>query len=284
MRTTRLVLISLLLTLASGAWLSCTADIRPEALRAAIPETAQQRGRQLLQRAAELHGISAWPAGRVARVEIHDRWPDNMMTKIVGPFAARELRYALEFTTGTDNSRLRFLDGPQQGQVWGIQQWATYRVQDGQVVFKEDSDLKFWLPTLQYFVELPYRITQATAAAYAGQQSVGGVTYDLVLASWNTLAPQSGVDQYLLYINAQSGLLEFAQFTVRDIAPFAVGIMHYSSIPASGDIRLARDLQSLDSFDNLDVGLHHMTIDSISFPGDLQPADLLPDPAQSGTK
>lgn len=275
----RLIFLSLILT--TGA---CLADIRPEELRTTISAESARQGRELLQRAAETHGAARWTKGQVVRVRLTDTWPEGLQTKLISPWPAAVQRLELEFVVGTDNSRARLLDGPAQGQTWGIQQWATYKTINGRREFIEDDDIKFWLPTIQYFIELPFRITDANVTAYAGEETIDGQAYELALASWNTLDPQSDTDQYLLFINKSTGALDFTRFTVRDVAPFAAGVMQYSDLRPAAGVRLAHRLRAIDDLDDRENYLHEMTIESITVADDLDPAELLPEPGRSGSK
>lgn len=263
---------------------ACLADIRPEMVRTSVSAGDAARGRELLQRATSVHGAPAWRTGQIVRVRVTDVWPEGLQTSLVSPWPATVQRFDFEFQSGTDHSRVRFLDGPAKGETWGIQQWVTYKTINGERKFAEDSDIKFWLPTLQYFVELPFRITAANVAAYAGEQIVNGQPYELVVASWNTLAPQGDVDQYLLYIHKESGTLDYAQYTVRDMAPFATGLMHYADLRRAAGVQLAHRLRTIDSLEDHESYLHEMTLESIEMATDLQIADLVPEPSRTGTK
>ena len=53
-------------------------------------------------------------------------------------------------------------------------------------------------------------------------------THHLVIASWRTVQPQKDIDQYLLWINADSGLLDMVQFTIRDVAGWMEGTAKYT--------------------------------------------------------
>ncbi|MCI0417695.1 MAG: LytTR family transcriptional regulator [Acidobacteria bacterium] len=131
---------------------------------------------------------------------------------------------------GSFTSRIDLLDGPAVGEVWGIQSWRAYKIEPGDRKLKWVSDpaIEFYLPTLQYFAELPFRILSATHVAYAGETGYRGRRYDVVFATWRAFAPNSKYDQYQVWISRDSGLMEIVHYTRREGAPsFAAGTMFY---------------------------------------------------------
>jgi hypothetical protein len=72
-----------------------------------------------------------------------------------------------------------------------------------------------------YFIELPYRLRQAPILRYYGQREWKNVTYDLVFASWGEEAAHAEHDQYILYINPATKLVDYSIYTIRDnTSPF----------------------------------------------------------------
>ncbi len=102
-----------------------------------------------------------------------------------------------------------------------------------------DPQLEFYLPSLHYFFELPFRLLSADVLIHQGEAKHAGKTYDLVLASWGQEQPNLDHDQYLVWINRQSGLIDMVRYTVRDTSIFenslskllmrslALGTIHY---------------------------------------------------------
>ena len=88
--------------------------------------------------------------------------------------------------------------------------WATYKIKpSGDVEFKEDKTLKTLLPTIQYWFEFPFRIIESDIVTYAGEASLNGTDYDLVFTSWGKAEPQKKIDQYLIYINKETHLIDY---------------------------------------------------------------------------
>ena len=204
------------------------ADLRPEGLRGPVDAAAEKKGRALLARLPEAYGgLERWRAARVTRVWLSDFWPDGIAKTVAYPWRDGE-SMELTYQNGQDNARAVFEGSDRAGHAWGIQNWVTYsQAPGGERVFAPDDEIKFWLPTIQYFAELPFRMLEAGVVQYAGERQLGGETYDLIYATWNDAEPQERIDQYLVWINRQSGRADWVQYTVRDMHKSALGCMHY---------------------------------------------------------
>lgn len=213
------------------------ADLRTPAVRErGGQEEAQARGRALLEAAARRHGLEAWRARRTMEVVAVDRWTGSSAwwPEPAQRFRARRL-------LGSFTSQVELLGGPLDGEVWGIQSWSPYKIGgDGEVHFLETDDaIEFYLPTLHYFDELPFRLLRAELVTDAGPAELGGRTYDRVFVTWGNLEPHAEHDAYVVWIGRESGLVEKVAYTVRDAVPLAppwmrglarllgVGTMHY---------------------------------------------------------
>lgn len=214
-------------------------DLRPPGARGAITDESAGRARAVLSRMADAHGgLEAYRAAGPVTVVMQDTWPSDIARALLSPWAAEEGRFELTFAPASDDSELRFLDGPRSEVVWGIEEWNTYtrRGPGEDVVHAPDGEIEFWLPTLEYFLEMAFRIGEADVVAHVGERTVGERSFDVVYATWNDAAPQSDIDQYLLWVAQDTGLLEHAQYTVRDKVKLIVGTMSY------GDFRVVDGL------------------------------------------
>ena len=65
---------------------------------------------------------------------------------------------------------------------------------------------------------------------YAGEETFKDKSYQLVFVSWEKVEPHKEHDQYLLYINPESKMIEMAEYTVRENYLPASGFLHGSII------------------------------------------------------
>ncbi len=243
-------------------------DVRPpELITDGVTAEREQRGRELLSRLEEAHGgYPAWSSRQGARVEFRDHWPGAIMRTLAMPWTGSGLLMRSTMLRGSDAARLRFLEGEHAGTAWGIQNWMTYRVpgRGNREVFEDDDDIRFWLPTFQYFFEAPYRLREGGLVADAGPETVAGVTYQRVFVSWGGAEPQPAVDQYLAWIDPASGRLEYLEYTVRDMMPAIVGCMHYRDYRQVDGLWIAMTMAVVEGPGGPDA-LHRFELEDVRF-------------------
>ena len=284
MRSFQVPLLLIILTITVAG---CSlADIRPDSIRTSISSEQFNRGRQILHRAVEAHGgKERWAKAGPILVEFRDEWPGALNRTLFMPWPESPISLSLYALPGKDDSRIEFRGSEQKGNFWGIQNWVPYTVDSEGLSWKPDNDtLKFWLPTLNYFLQLPFRIDEADVVAYAGERSLDGRMFDLVFVSWGQAAPQEKIDQYLLWIERKTGYIEYATYTVRDMGSFITGTMHYSNFTDVDGLVLATDQQVIDSPEEPGDPLHHLHIENIKLNASVAEDFFYPSPDRQSSK
>lgn len=278
------------------------ADLRPEGLDEISPQVAQ-RGRSLLHAAWQRQGGDAWRRHSTLSMTGTDLWREP------GPWWPHQnQRVRLLQLLGTFTSRAELLDGPEAGAVWGLQSWRPYKISpggdgpggDGPAFLDSDPPIEFYLPTLQYFNELPFRLADAPIVADLGPADLHGITYDRVFVTWGSPEPAAEVDHYVLWIDRASGLVTKAHYTVRDAAtmPFvpeeqrlimragAAGTIHFSDFRTVGGVELPfrhvvtlfGPAQSAPNPGETPGWVHILEVEEAVFGSDVA-SGLLPDPS-----
>lgn len=196
------------------------ADLRPPALQDGSAD-ATREGRELLERLAARHGLEAWRRHATMEVVATDLWRQG------GWWPAPRQRFRSQSLLGTFTSRVELLDGPRAGEIRGLQSWTAYRREPGSAdvaIVEPAPEITFYLPTLQYFSELPFRLLEADIVLHGGGADHRGRAYELLFATWGAPEPGPEHDQYVLWIGRDSGLVEMVRYTVRDLAPMASGL------------------------------------------------------------
>ncbi|MEX0359584.1 MAG: hypothetical protein AB3N10_01220, partial [Allomuricauda sp.] len=80
---------------------------------------------------------------------------------------------------------------------------------------------------MEYLLEFPFRINEATMLKYGGTAQVNGIDYDIVLMSWTTFEPQKEYDQYIIYINPKTHFIDYLEFTVREQGKFTFATVSF---------------------------------------------------------
>lgn len=263
------------------------ADIRPDSIKDGYTDADAAKGRALLARAMAAHGgLAAWKAHRTAQVTLTDDWPNFLVRAMFLPWPENKAPITFHYLLGTNDSRGEFLEGSRKGEIWGIQDWVTYTQKPGaKIVFAKDKNITFYLPTYQYFFELPFQLPRAGIVIDAGEDTLAGRTYDVVFISWNTDAPQAGIDQYLAYISRETGLIDYLRYTVRDQFSFIVGNMQFTDYRDVQGIKVPfRQTVVADPRPDGDMVLHQVIYKDVAFGVDVPDAAFYPDPARHAAK
>ncbi|HSF15730.1 MAG TPA: hypothetical protein VLK65_09260 [Vicinamibacteria bacterium] len=271
------------------------ADLRNEAVRRSDPES-EHRGSERLERLAERHGLSAFRRHVTMETVSRDRWPSGAAW-----WPENEQRFRAQALLGTFTSRVELLDGPAEGELWGLQAWAPYKKKGAGAsptfIEEDDGALTFYLPTLQYFNELPFRLLNATVVRDGGTAGHRGRRYDLVFVTWGRPEPQPDLDQYVLWIDRETGLLAKARYTVREAVPrmppsqqrlfrpLVAGTIHFEDyreiegvqVPFTQTITLPPP--ELTRYPLSEHFFHRLTIEEAAF-DTVSREDLLPDPSR----
>ena len=210
----------------TGTYLSTmgTSDLRQNLI---IKEDSSQKAKALLGKCADAHGQDAWKDITTYRLEIEDHFYPPM-GEFSHPFEEDSIHMMLTYVPNTFTGQMHFLSTRRLGRIWGIQGWKSYWInKKGRVKFTNSENIKFWLPTYQYFFEFPFRILNADTLVYAGEKMINENLCEGVLASWNTIDPQRNIDQYLVWINKETKLVEKLEYTIRDAYNFLTGAIYY---------------------------------------------------------
>lgn len=201
-----------------------TADLRRNLT---IEDDSSQKARALLESCAKAHGQDAWKNIKTYSLNITDEFFPPM-GEFSHPFESDTVELNLTYVPNTYTGQMHFLSTRRKGRIWGIQGWKSYWIdKNGRVYYTESENIKFWLPTYQYFFEFPFRILNADTTAYVGKDTIDDQICDGLLVSWNTLKPQRHIDQYVVWINQETQLIEKLDYTIRDAYNFLTGSIYY---------------------------------------------------------
>lgn len=224
------------------------ADLRTDLLKdKPLNQELAERGRRMLEEAARAHGLPALHTHRTFTVLARDKWASKGAW-----WPTPEQHFRADRLLGTFTSRVELLGGPRDGEIWGLQSWKAYKIPaaGGRPVFGPDQAAEFYLPTLQYFDELPFRLLRAPIALYAGTGTYRGRTYQRVFVTWGSSKPHAQHDQYDVWINPTTGLIDVVRYTVREavkissfwmkplMRAYAAGTIHFENYRKVGGVQV----------------------------------------------
>ena len=140
--------------------------------------------------------------------------------------------------------------------------------------------MSFNLANYQWWVEFPYRLSHVKNITYAGEKDYHGEQYDLVLATWgNDLKVNKKYDQYLIWFNKTTGMIDLVTFTYRNVPMLSPSFMYGTAIfkdyKTVNGINLPHSHKFQINGPSADKKFaHHFEIDKIEF-NTFAKADLL---------
>ncbi|WP_424001361.1 hypothetical protein [Maribacter sp. IgM3_T14_3] len=195
-------------------------DLRPDGYK--YPNDIA-KAKNLLEAMGKEHQIDNWNTIETYNVIFEDEFYGFLGRK-THSFPEQKIEFSLNYIPKTFNGQLKILSGKEKNTVWGIQSWKTYYLDEkGNPKVKENKNIKFYIPTYQYFIEFPSRIQEATSIDYLGAKMINGIKAEGIIASWNTVAPQNDLDQYIIWIDSESKRIIKIVYTVRDKYRFVTG-------------------------------------------------------------
>jgi len=267
----------------------CSVDLLPESLQGdkhALESEA--KGKAVLKQAWIAHGVDSLNAHQVYQFTTVDHW-QGMMAGMGKLWPQKKTALTFKYAPNTFDARLEFLDGETKGLVAGLQSWNYYEKQvGGEVNFKvkENARYSFGMAAFQYFTEMVGRLSNAPLIRYAGEEEFNEKKYHLVFTTWGSLEGNEEYDQYLLYINQDNNMLEYATYTLRDnylkmpgssIVYGTMGFNDYRDVEGY-KVPFEQNAFLFGPKENNKDYLHRLTLSSFSF-DDFELSELYPDPA-----
>lgn len=216
--------INLILTLFVSTFIfqSCLHDVRPRMLkREGISEENTLKGKQILDRVWKKQGGDKLEEHKVYSFQGVDTWKNSTLGKIGKLWPDYKTTLGFKFQVDSLDGQLTFIDGQRKGTIVGIYNSNYYEIKNGKIEFqdktaKSNRRAVFGLSHIQYFFELLGRLRHAPIISYAGSKDFNDKQYDLVFCTWGKAKPHLEDDQYLLWINKRTGLLDYAEYSVRE--------------------------------------------------------------------
>lgn len=217
-----------ILAIGIGWFLYNPADIKPAYLGDILSEKDIVKGQTLMQEMqAAYGGMDKWTAYKTASFSQEADWYEDKLG--MSGWGISPQLFEMTSNLGTDESELTLMNGDNKGQTWGIQDWKTYQKKhNGEKDFLENGTYESKLVFKNYWFQFPFRISEAPIVAYAGESTVEGETYDLLYATWGSATANREYDQYVLYLDQETRLVEWLHFTIRDKAKFANSSTHFT--------------------------------------------------------
>lgn len=251
------------------------------------PQKSEQIANEILDQVLEAQGFDVLKENNLYQARVTDDWKGFLgkMAKL-WPDPNTQFQFRYNFNTFDGNAEL--LSGEKKGDLIGVQGWQYYEkpAGSGEVAKAEARTMEFGIVVLHYFIELPYRLRNAPMKRYYGERELKGQKYDLVFVSWGSEEASEEFDQYILWINQESHLLDYCIYTLRDngnpLTRHKYGSIAYLDYWEVDGFKVATKMPVLldDGVirtDDLENYFHQFSIEDFSF-GGFEESELYPLP------
>ena len=195
------------------------ANLQTDALAAEQIPDAEARGRALLQKTYDAMGYAALANVETYEMTAHFEWSSLWSAMPMNSLPGnknKDIRF--RYAPNTFDGQVEYLEGPKAGHVYGIQSWEAYQRESPNAPIEKLGSKRYpWgLTAYQYILEGPMRLMGADVVRYAGETEFDGNRYDLVFVTWGDGTQKTKYDQYLVYINQETGFTDLSEITITD--------------------------------------------------------------------
>ena len=235
----------------------------------------KSKGKQILDNYIKKNGYDKLSTVNTYQVTSNETWK-GMMGKMGNPWPESKLSYIMKFSPDLNEFTMntQLTSGKKKGDSWGLKKTlsSVYYVESGEPVKNiKEGKMSFNLANYQWWIEFPYRLSEVSNVTYAGEKERNGQNYDLVLATWGTdLKANKNYDQYMMWFNKNTGLMDLVTFTYRDVPmmmpPFMYGTALFTDYKIVNGINIPHSHKfQINGPSKGSKYAHHFMIESIEF-------------------
>lgn len=205
------------------------ADIRPDTLM--NDNNLENDGRTYLVEAQLAHGISKWKNCDSIVYKSDVEFIDFKASFLIAPVDDELIHFRYVSNPNNEDQNL-------YSAINSTTNFFISKDEGGIFVKKENEksyggfSQTFFYEAVQHLIEFPYLMNSANILEHVGTESWQNNEYDLIFATWGDLEPNLAMDQYIIWINKTTGLIDRFDATGREIAPWAVAkvLFFYESV------------------------------------------------------
>jgi hypothetical protein len=223
----------LALGLALCLGLGCAVDLRPAALPELPDAAARQAGAERLAGVARAQGLDRWQRFSELRFRLVDSSVASCFAGGLAAFWSASQTFDVQLAVRDSVVRVRFVAGSHGGETFGIKGDLAYRIaESGALEFERDSCTEQYLRSLRATLVLPLELAISSgsgdvSAFAAGERTLAGKSYDIVLVAAPAPYGTSADEQYVLWIERESARVEWLERTDRRRSRRAREVLHY---------------------------------------------------------
>lgn len=201
------------------------ADIRPDHLKGDY--VLKHDGLAKLEKAQVAHGMDQWQNCDSLVYLLKTEFTDKKAWLLISPVKADQITYTYVCSPGNlERSSYRSL-GTTSNFYISKDEKGIYIEKENEKSYEEFGSV-FLYRAVQHLIQFPYMMSSADIFEYMGVEIWNNKEYDLIFATWGSREPTLNADQYIIWINQETGLIDRFDATGRDLTPWAVAQVLFS--------------------------------------------------------
>ena len=195
----------------------CASNLLPQSLESGISQDSRQKAYALLEETMKAQGYDNYEMHKSYEMEtinISKSWIASA-TKIWSEDSA-QLKYSI--SVAENNGKVEYREGEDKGfgAAFVDNQYYEKAINANHYTPADrNKAFIFGIEATKFLGEVAKGVKAAEFVAYAGEEEVNGQKYDVVFGTWESVEPNDDFDQYVLYINKDTKLIDRVKLTIR---------------------------------------------------------------------
>lgn len=199
-------------------------DIRPEKLKGNY--TLQNDGMAYLENAQSSHGMTIWQEYDSIFYEVETEFVDMKAWFMISPVSEDQITYKYVCQPGNLERSIYHSVKPESEFLISKDKKGIFVKLENDISY-DGFGSTFFYRAVQHLIQFPYTMNSANIKEYVGTRKWNGQYYDLIFATWGTMEPNLTTDQYIIWINKNTGLIDRFDATGRDLTPWAIASVRF---------------------------------------------------------
>jgi hypothetical protein len=206
-----------------------------------------------------------WKSLKQVQFTIKDVWHSNTV-RFFTPIKEPEQRMKVFIDFEKNSMEVEMLNGKDKGLYLGIAKSDAYQISpDTGKVFTGDDEVRVYLESLRLYLTLIWNAKNFEILQYAGDAQILGKKYESIYLTSVQVDATPDTDQYVLYLDNESGAVEWIEFTYREIFSWYKGVLKFGYYEDWDGKLFPRRITILDKFNDSDF-VHEIRIERIEIP------------------
>ena len=255
--------------------IGCASNLLPQNLEGGISAESREKAYAILQESRKAQGQKNLEDKAAYRITGVDTWKGILGT-IGKPWHQNRTHLQFTFSIQDFDGQVEYLDGDMKGYTAAYMGKEFYlKNEDGQYEKQEkiNKAVVFGIEALKFLGEALEGVLSAEYIGYEGEEEYRGRNCDVIYATWKSIEPNDEFDQYRIYINQETKLVERLEYTIRKNYMWMPGdaILYgnavYDDYRDVGGYKIPF-VQTVFAFsvnDDIDNNLHQLVIEDVEY-------------------